>query len=153
MILSELNQQLKCLKNAFVSFLPAIVQVLSAAVADYTPVKKYSQKLKRVHTDLNIELTSTKDIASELGKLKKNNQILVGFALETNNEQENAQFKLKRKNLDFIVLNSLNDSGAGFNTDTNKVCFIDSDNKLLRFPLKSKDLVAQDISTKVYSYF
>jgi phosphopantothenoylcysteine decarboxylase / phosphopantothenate---cysteine ligase len=139
----------KCIR----SFPACDCAVLSAAVADYTPVKKSTKKLKRTSKDLNIELTSTKDIAFELGKLKKKNQVLAGFALETDNEQENAKFKLKKKNLDFIVLNSLNDTGAGFNTDTNKVCIIDSDNKILEFPLKSKELVALDIRTKIYSYF
>jgi phosphopantothenoylcysteine decarboxylase / phosphopantothenate---cysteine ligase len=127
--------------------------ILSAAVADFTPVSKSAQKIKRANKELTIHFKATRDIAAELGKLKKRRQILVGFALETENEQENAEYKLERKNLDFIVLNSLRDKGAGFNTDTNKVCFIDSDNKSMRFALKSKELVAQDIRNKVYSYF
>jgi len=127
--------------------------ILSAAVADYTPVNKSTQKLKRVASKLIIELESTKDIASELGKMKSKKQILVGFALETENEISSAEFKLRKKNLDFIVLNSLNDKGAGFNTDTNKVTFISRDNKPEHFPLKSKESVALDIRTRVYSYF
>jgi phosphopantothenoylcysteine decarboxylase/phosphopantothenate--cysteine ligase len=127
--------------------------ILSAAVADYTPVNKASQKLKRLGDELNINLKATKDIASELGKIKNKKQVLVGFALETENELDNAKFKLLKKNLDFIVLNSLKDKGAGFNTNTNKVCFIDRDNKPVQFPLKSKELVALDIRNKVYSYF
>jgi len=127
--------------------------ILSAAVADFTPVKKASQKLKRTGDYLKLELTATKDIAAELGRIKKEKQVLVGFALETNKEFENASYKLQKKNLDFIVLNSLNDEGAGFNADTNLVSFIDSDNKTQRFTLKSKALVAEDIKAKVYSYF
>jgi phosphopantothenoylcysteine decarboxylase/phosphopantothenate--cysteine ligase len=127
--------------------------ILSAAVADYTPVHKATQKLKRLGGELNIDLKATKDIASELGKIKNKKQVLVGFALETENELDNAKYKLQKKNLDFIVLNSLKDKGAGFNTDTNKVWFIDRDNKPVQFTLKSKELVALDIRMKVYSYF
>ncbi|MCE4564217.1 bifunctional phosphopantothenoylcysteine decarboxylase/phosphopantothenate--cysteine ligase CoaBC [Maribellus sp. CM-23] len=123
--------------------------VMCAAVADFTPVDKAAQKTKRGKENWSIELEPTKDIAAELGKLKKDNQLLVGFALETNNELENAQKKLAKKNLDFIVLNSLNDSGAGFGVDTNKITLVDKDNKPEVFELKSKKEVARDIVNKI----
>jgi phosphopantothenoylcysteine synthetase/decarboxylase len=119
--------------------------VMCAAVADYTPVVIAGKKLKRGDGIFIVELKPTSDIASGLGKLKKENQLLVGFALETNNETENALAKMKKKNLDFIVLNSLNDQGAGFQTDTNKITIIDKYNKLLKFELKTKEQVAVDI--------
>ncbi len=140
--------------NECMRYFPSVdCAILSAAVADFTPVNKSAQKIKRLSSILTIELQATTDIASELGKIKKNKQLLVGFALETENEFSNAKFKLQKKNLDFIVLNSLKDSGAGFNTDTNKVTFISNDNKQTQFPLKSKESVALDIRTRVYSYF
>ena len=119
--------------------------VMCAAVADFTPVHKTSQKIKRGKENHSIELMPTQDIAAQLGTMKNQGQILVGFALETCNEETNAYEKLIKKNLDFIVLNSLNDPGAGFGTDTNKVSIIGRDNKKLHFELKSKDKVAQDI--------
>jgi phosphopantothenoylcysteine decarboxylase/phosphopantothenate--cysteine ligase len=119
--------------------------VMCAAVADFTPVHKTSQKIKRGKENHSIELMPTQDIAAQLGAMKNQGQILVGFALETCNEETNAYEKLIKKNLDFIVLNSLNDPGAGFGTDTNKVSIIGRDNKKLHFELKSKDKVAQDI--------
>jgi phosphopantothenoylcysteine decarboxylase/phosphopantothenate--cysteine ligase len=123
--------------------------VMCAAVADYMPVNKEVVKLKRGAGNLTIELKPTPDIASGLGKIKTEKQLLVGFALETNNETENALAKLKKKNLDFIVLNSLNDPGAGFQTDTNKITIIDRHNNLLNFELKTKELVAVDIVNKM----
>ena len=122
---------------------------MCAAVADFTPVDKAAQKTKRGKENWSIELEPTKDIAAELGKLKKGNQLLVGFALETNNELGNAQKKLDKKNLDFIVLNSLNDSGAGFGVDTNKITLVTKDNKPQVFELKSKKEVARDIVNKI----
>lgn len=119
--------------------------VMCAAVADYRPEVKSTQKIKRDIGPITIDLVPNPDIAASLGVLKKEGQVLVGFALETNNERENAWSKLKRKNLDFIVLNSLNDAGAGFQTDTNKISIIDSNNKTIDFELKSKSLVARDI--------
>jgi phosphopantothenoylcysteine decarboxylase / phosphopantothenate---cysteine ligase len=98
--------------------------VMTAAVADFTPASPATQKTKREKENWNIELKPTKDIAAGLGQLKKENQILVGFALETTDEKANAQKKLQKKNLDFIVLNSLNDAGAGFGVDTNKITII-----------------------------
>ncbi|MEP2773942.1 MAG: bifunctional phosphopantothenoylcysteine decarboxylase/phosphopantothenate--cysteine ligase CoaBC [Fulvivirga sp.] len=121
------------------------IAVLAAAVADYKPDTVADQKIKKADSNLNISLTKTKDIAAELGKLKRNGQIMVGFALETENEEANAQKKIQSKNFDFIVLNSLNDKGAGFGHDTNKITIIDKQNKIRKFELKSKTAVAQDI--------
>lgn len=121
--------------------------IMSAAVADFTPKHYNDSKVKTGEKtkDLNLILKPTKDIALELGKMKRPDQILIGFALETNNEEANAIQKIKSKNLDFIVLNSLNDKGAGFGFDTNKVTIIHKDNKRKSFELKSKDEVANDI--------
>jgi len=127
------------------------VAVMSAAVADFTPVQPATKKVKREKDNLQIELHPTKDIAAELGNSKNETQLLVGFALETDNEIENAQSKLKRKNLDLIVLNSLRDAGAGFGHDTNKVRFIDRGGNEEEFGLKSKKEVAEDIVSKIIS--
>jgi phosphopantothenoylcysteine decarboxylase/phosphopantothenate--cysteine ligase len=123
--------------------------VMSAAVADYTPVTIAAQKIKKQDGNLNIELKKTTDILNTLGQNKRPDQVLVGFALETNDEEKHAIAKLQKKNLNFIVLNSLRDTGAGFKTDTNKVTFIDKDLHKTTFELKSKDEVAQDICDKV----
>ncbi len=123
--------------------------VMCAAVADFTPAVKEEQKTKRGKDNWSIELQPTKDIAAELGRMKSAKQLLAGFALETNNELENAQRKLTNKNLDFIVLNSLNDKGAGFGGDTNKITIIDKDNKREDFELKIKTEVAKDIVAKI----
>lgn len=119
--------------------------VLAAAVADYRPKITATQKIKKKAADLFIELEKTPDIATSLGQIKKENQTIVGFALETNNELENAREKLKKKNFDFIVLNSLKDQGAGFNHDTNKITIVYPNNKEQYFELKSKKAVAEDI--------
>ena len=124
------------------------IAILSAAVADYTPKNVATQKIKKKDSTLDIELIKTKDILASLGEIKKN-QFLVGFALETNNELENAKGKLKRKNLDAIVLNSLQDKGAGFATDTNKITIIDKNLKEKSFELKSKVEVAKDIINEI----
>ncbi len=118
---------------------------MTAAVADFTPANPENVKTKRGRSDWSLLLEPTTDIAAALGKLKKQNQLLVGFALETHNEIENARLKVKSKNLDFIVLNSLQDKGAGFGGETNKVTLIGKDNKLQAFELKSKKEVAADI--------
>ncbi len=125
------------------------VAIMTAAVADYRPTKVAREKIKKKDVALHIELEPTKDILAELGKLKKKGQTLVGFALETENELKNASGKLKSKNLDFIVLNSLKDKGAGFQRDTNKITIIDRNNKTTKFELKSKQEVAKDIINKV----
>lgn len=120
------------------------VAILSAAVADYRPLVVACEKIKKKSGALTLQLTKTKDILASLGAIKQS-QFLVGFALETENEVENAKLKLKKKNLDLIVLNSLRDKGAGFQTDTNKITLIDKDNKTLPFPVKPKKEVAKDI--------
>lgn len=127
----------------------AKVCVMSAAVADYTPVTIAKQKIKKQDGRLTIETKKTTDILRFLGDNKHDGQLLVGFALETNNEEENAIAKLQRKNLDFIVLNSLGDAGAGFKTDTNKITIIDRDLQKTTFALKSKEDVATDICAKI----
>ena len=124
------------------------IAILSAAVADYTPKKIAPQKIKKTALALEIELSPTKDILASLGAIKQH-QYLVGFALETNNELENAKSKLQRKNLDAIVLNSLQDEGAGFATDTNKITFIDNAMNEQSFELKSKVEVAKDIMNEI----
>lgn len=130
-------------------FVDTDVAVLCAAVADYTPLKKSDVKMKREKkSNLSIELIATKDIAASLGTVKKDGQMLVGFALETNNEEANAKDKLERKNLDFIVLNSLNDKGAGFKCDTNKISIIDRQRRT-DYELKPKSEVANDIVDRI----
>jgi len=123
--------------------------ILTAAVADYKPQVFSQTKIKRNPDKLTLDLEPTKDIAVALGKMKTKDQILVGFALETENELNNALIKIKKKNLDFIVLNSLKDAGAGFQSDTNKICIIDADNNMEKFELKSKKEVACDIVNKL----
>lgn len=127
--------------------------IMTAAVADFTPSNPGQSKTKRGKQKWKLELKPTKDIAAKLGELKTENQILVGFALETNDEIENAKLKLRKKNLDFIVLNSLTDTGAGFGVDTNKITIIDKDNNLQKFELKSKMEVAADIVEKIISLY
>ena len=121
------------------------IAIMSAAVADYTIVNPAENKIKKTSDNINIELEKTKDILKSLGEIKKKNQLLVGFALETENEKENAIAKLKSKNADFIVLNSLNDNGAGFGFDTNKITIFDRSESEFQFEIKSKQEVAVDI--------
>lgn len=125
------------------------IAVLAAAVADYRPTVKADQKIKKKDENLTIELTKTRDIAASLGKIKQNNQVVVGFALETEHEQDNALKKLESKNFDMIVLNSLNDAGAGFGHDTNKITLIDRSGAVKKFDLKSKKAVARDIVSAI----
>ena len=125
------------------------VIVFAAAVADYTPKHPSAVKIKKKEEEFSIELVKTKDIAAELGQLKRPGQVIVGFALETDNEMEHAQEKLGKKNLDFIVLNSVKDRGAGFQYDTNKVTIIDNSGNVVKFGLKPKTEVAQDIADYV----
>ena len=123
--------------------------IMAAAVADFTPSLTDTQKIKRKGVSIALELRPTKDIASALGEMKNSAQFLVGFALETHDAVENAQMKLRKKNLDFIVLNSLEDEGAGFMTDTNKITIIDRYNNKTLYPLKEKSEVAKDIINKI----
>lgn len=124
------------------------IAIAAAAVADYTPVECVTQKIKKKETSFRIDLKPTKDILASMGA-KKKKQFVVGFALETNDAIANAKRKLTRKKADMIVLNSLEDKGAGFAGDTNKISLIDSQNNLIEFPLKSKDLVASDIFSEI----
>lgn len=128
------------------------VAIAAAAVADYKPKVVALQKIKKAADDFSIELEKTKDILASLGAIKEN-QFLIGFALETQNEIENAKLKIQKKNLDLIVLNSLQDEGAGFKKETNKVTFIDKNFKIEPMELKSKEYVAADILKKVISHF
>ncbi|UWY26704.1 bifunctional phosphopantothenoylcysteine decarboxylase/phosphopantothenate--cysteine ligase CoaBC [Flavobacterium sp. TR2] len=126
--------------------------IAAAAVADYRPKFVADQKIKKNTEEFSIELEKTKDILSSLGAIKKN-QFLIGFALETENEIENAKLKIQKKNLDLIVLNSLQDKGAGFKKETNKVTFIDRNFEIEPMELKSKESVAADILNKVILHF
>ena len=128
------------------------ILILSAAVADYRPKKVASEKIKKKDASMVIELEPTPDILSSLGKQKSDAQLLVGFALETENELTNAQQKLKRKNCNMIVLNSLKHDGAGFGHDTNKVTIIDDRDNIDTFGLKSKTAVAKDILNAILNY-
>lgn len=134
---------------AVAQFETSDMAILAAAVADYTPAEVALQKIKKKGDELTLTLIPTIDILASLGKLKTT-QKLIGFALETENEVENAQLKLQKKNLDAIVLNSLRDKGAGFGTDTNKITFITAQ-QLQEFPLKHKEAVAKDILQKCMS--
>ena len=128
------------------------VAIAAAAVADYKPKTIASQKIKKSDAEFSIELEKTEDILASLGAVKTT-QFLIGFALETENEIENAKLKIQKKNLDLIVLNSLQDEGAGFQKETNKVTFIDKDFNIEPMELKSKEAVANDIINKVITYF
>jgi phosphopantothenoylcysteine decarboxylase/phosphopantothenate--cysteine ligase len=123
------------------------ISILCAAVADFTPSNVAQQKIKKQpgQTNMTIEMSTTTDIAATLGKQKRKNQKLVGFALETHDEMQNAQRKLESKHLDMIVLNSLQDAGAGFGTDTNKVTFLYPNGDIKNLPLISKEEVADEI--------
>jgi len=128
------------------------VAIAAAAVADYKPKNVALQKIKKAADDFTIELEKTKDILASLGEIKKN-QFLIGFALETENEVENAKLKIQKKNLDLIILNSLQDEGAGFGKSTNKITFIDKNFKVEPMELKSKEEVANDILNKVIAHY
>ena len=128
------------------------VAIAAAAVADYRPRNVALQKIKKTESNFTIELEKTKDILASLGEIKKN-QFLIGFALETENEIEHAKQKITKKNLDLIVLNSLNDAGAGFGKPTNKITFIDKDFNIEPMPLQSKEAVAADIINKVIAHY
>lgn len=134
------------------AFDSADIAILTAAVADFTPETCADNKIKREGDQLVLRLNPTKDIAGELGRRKRDGQFMVGFALETNDEVNHAQDKLKRKNLDFIVLNSLNDKGAGFRHDTNKVTIINQEGAT-EYPLKTKKEVASDIVDAIVSQY
>lgn len=141
----EMNHQATAL------FAEMDIAIFAAAVADYKPVNISDSKIKRTGEDLILTLTPNDDIAAQLGSKKTRNQILVGFALESENGEVNASRKLKVKNLDLIVLNKLNDPGAGFNVDTNKIIILGKDNNRKDFELKSKSDVAKDIVDEIFN--
>ncbi len=135
----EMYQQCMCVQET------QDIMIMSAAVADYTPANPAPEKIKKTEGQLTLELSKTKDILASIGKVKRHDQILVGFALETEHERENALKKLHNKNADMIVLNSLRDKGAGFGTPTNKVFMITKDEQTIESDLKSKAEIARDI--------
>ncbi len=137
-----------CMNN----FAKADITVMAAAIADYMPQDFSSKKIKKTKSVFNLNLKRTNDILKELGERKSKDQIVVGFALETNNEKENALSKLEKKNIDLIVLNSLNDEGAGFGAETNKISIFDRNGNELDFETKSKKLVAKDIVNTIIQY-
>lgn len=128
------------------------IAIMCAAVADYMPVTTAGEKIKKTEDLLTIEFKRTPDILKKLGELKTVSQFLVGFALETNQGKENALKKLESKNADMIVLNSLNDAGAGFGHDTNKISIFDRKGKEYHFDTKSKDMVATDIINTIIKF-
>lgn len=125
------------------------ILIMAAAVADFTPKTKAEHKIKKSE-GMTLELTATKDIAAEVGRTKKESQLLIGFALENRNELQNAEEKLRRKNMDYIVLNSLNDNGAGFGHDTNQVTLFSKDGNKLNFGLKDKKKIAEEIIDAIF---
>ncbi|WP_316814135.1 bifunctional phosphopantothenoylcysteine decarboxylase/phosphopantothenate--cysteine ligase CoaBC [Pedobacter heparinus] len=137
------------LKACTANFEEADITIMSAAVADYTPVTRADQKIKKTSSEFSLELKKTTDILASLGKHKTTQQILVGFALETQNEEAYAKEKLIKKNLDLIVLNSLNDKGAGFKKDTNKITIFNKTAEKSVFEMKSKTEVAKDICNEI----
>lgn len=137
-----------CLRH----FKKADITIMAAAVADYMPKKAETKKIKKNISKFNIELVRTPDILKNLGNIKAENQVLVGFALETDNEKENAKLKLYDKNLDMIVLNSLNDKGAGFKSKYNKITILTKNSEPKAFALKPKNIVAKDIVNEIFEY-
>ncbi len=146
-VVSATEMQTQCL-NYFKECNGAI---MVAAVADFAPLVVDVQKIKRTASNYLLELRPNPDIAASLGKIKRKDQVLVGFALETNDEEQNAFAKLQKKNLDFIVLNSLRDSGSGFLHDTNKIKILDKNGTISTYDLKPKTEVAVDIVNKLIS--
>jgi phosphopantothenoylcysteine decarboxylase/phosphopantothenate--cysteine ligase len=140
--------------DACVKIFPAVqIAVMSAAVADYTPVSFSSEKIKKNSETFTLELSRTKDILQALGEIKKSGQVLVGFALENADEASYARKKLKSKNADMIVLNSLNDAGAGFGFDTNQVTIFERSGEEIRYGQKPKQMVAADIVDRIIKLF
>jgi len=129
------------------------ITVMAAAVADYTPETVASQKIKKKDDKLSLSLRKTNDILKHLGEQKKKGQVLAGFALETTNERQHALEKLQKKNADLIILNSLNDAGAGFGHDTNKITIFDKSGKEFSFDNKSKTAAAKDIVDTIISLY
>jgi phosphopantothenoylcysteine decarboxylase/phosphopantothenate--cysteine ligase len=130
-------------------FVNSDISVFSAAVSDYKPIHTYSEKIKRLEENIEIKLEKTKDVLLEMSSDKKDHQFVVGFALETENEKENAIQKLQKKNLDMIVLNSTKDKGSTFGFDTNKISIIEKDLSITNYELKEKSEVAKDIVSAI----
>ena len=149
----KVQTALEMYEEAVANYPSCDAAIMSAAVADFKPAKQYKQKVKSGKSDMHIALEPNQDIAAQLGKMKKKNQLLVGFALETNNELEHAKKKIQNKKLDFIVLNSLQETGAGFGHDTNKISIIDQNEQVTNFELKSKQAVAADIVNELIKKF
>ncbi len=145
----DVESAAEMLKAMVTRFAKADITIMSAAVADFSPETIAQEKIKKSTPLDTIKLRPTADILATLGKQKKQNQLLIGFALETENEIENAKVKINNKNLDLIVLNSLRDSGAGFGTVTNKITIIDNNHRCFDYPLKSKKELAGDILSKI----
>ena len=144
-VVSAAEMSAQCLKH----FNDCNGAIMVAAVADFAPIVIDDHKIKRTSANYMLELRPNPDIAASLGKIKRKDQVLVGFALETNDEEQNAFSKLQKKNLDFIVLNSLRDSGSGFQHDTNKIKILDKSGAIITFDLKPKTEVAVDIVNKL----
>ncbi len=140
------------MKPACRSFHQADITVMAAAVADYTPAEVAAEKIKKTEDQWSLSFSKTKDILRSLGEQKKNGQVLVGFALETNNEKVNAKGKLASKHADIIVLNSLRDEGSGFGHDTNKISVFDARGGQRDYETKSKEEVAEDIVDAIILY-
>jgi phosphopantothenoylcysteine decarboxylase/phosphopantothenate--cysteine ligase len=134
-------------------FKEADIAVFAAAVADYKPAEIFTYKMKKADDEFNLKMVKNVDIAYEFGKLKRDDQVAAGFALETNNEEQNALKKLVKKNLDFVVLNSTQDDGATFGFDTNKITIINRDLTVHNFPLKTKSEAGRDIANAALSCF
>ncbi len=145
----DVESALEMYDAAMTCFKEQDAAILCAAVADYRPERQADRKIKRNGEDMLIRLVPNPDIAASLGAVATEKQTLVGFALETNDEEKNAQGKMVRKNLDFIVLNSLQDAGAGFRVDTNKISILEKNGVKVDYPLKSKHAVAEDIVSKL----
>lgn len=149
----KVTSAIEMLNSCQAHFTDSNISIMAAAVSDYRPKVKAEQKIKKSDDTMEVDLVKNPDIAAELGKLKKSSQFNVGFALETENEKGNAEVKLKKKNFDMIVLNSLNDKGAGFSGDSNKITIIDKNNIVMDFELKNKKEVAKDIMDAILARY
>jgi phosphopantothenoylcysteine decarboxylase / phosphopantothenate---cysteine ligase len=145
MTIKKVNTAEEMYNACTTAFEKADIGIMAAAVADYSPVIVADKKIKKDNSKVVVEMKKTKDILKRMGEMKKKSQVLVGFALETTNEKEYALGKLKSKNADMIVLNSLNDPGAGFGTDTNKITIFDKSGRDFNFGLLSKKETAKNI--------
>jgi phosphopantothenoylcysteine decarboxylase/phosphopantothenate--cysteine ligase len=149
----QVESALEMYKSCMEIFPSSDIAILAAAVSDYRPEKMQESKIKKKEDELVLKLVKNPDILSSLGHLKSENQLVIGFALETNNELENAKEKLRKKNADAIILNSLNDKGAGFKHNTNKISIILEKGPIFEYPLKDKNLVAKDIISCISENF